>query len=427
MNLAFFNPTFYPQHVSPSNARFFYGLNQGILAEVEAQGHNIALFDATVDVFTFCQPAFHGRFDGILGMFPWVHLGWQEAWGRVEAAKPCVNLSQPSRNPGTNIAALDEEDAAGKIAAHLRERGLSRLAFLSADNEGYTLARFAALRRATAGANWEWDAAWTPCFDLAREALRPEWDRSAANQDLPEGERVMERRRRAIEQCLGHPMPEVIVVDSDPLAATVVREFAARGIRVPQDVRLVSYNDEAISLPPHGYNNLTTVRQDFQALGRQAVRLLCEIIAGRRPRQNQRALIPGELVIRQSTGAPAVPSEKDPAAFRAAAEDWLANNFAHPDPAGHLAEYFAISREYFLAKYKKITGEDFTDRVNRVRVEAAASRLRATADGILAIQLEVGFSTHQSFNRHFKERYGCTPGEYRNRLRAGADGGGGGP
>ncbi|MDR0416492.1 MAG: substrate-binding domain-containing protein [Propionibacteriaceae bacterium] len=47
---------------------------------------------------------------------------------------------------------------------------------------------------------------------------------------------------------------------------------------------------------------MTTVRQDFGALGRQCVDALLELIAGAPPRQ-QAPLVP-ELVIRESTAAP---------------------------------------------------------------------------------------------------------------------------
>ena len=87
---------------------------------------------------------------------------------------------------------------------------------------------------------------------------------------------------------------------NDRMALGLIHAFSERGIRVPQDVSVVGFDDHPDArhfLPP-----LTTVRQDFHALGMLSVAtLLAELESDATP---QRRLIEPELVVRESTAPP---------------------------------------------------------------------------------------------------------------------------
>ena len=94
-----------------------------------------------------------------------------------------------------------------------------------------------------------------------------------------------------------------IICASDPIALGVVRAVRRAGLRVPQDVSVVGYDDSAFmncTDPP-----LTTVRQPLEAIGRAAVAMLVGQIDGI-PVTAEELLFEPELVVRGSTGpAPA--------------------------------------------------------------------------------------------------------------------------
>lgn len=96
-------------------------------------------------------------------------------------------------------------------------------------------------------------------------------------------------------------MPEVTAVlcGNDQMALGLLRALAERGRRVPGDVSVVGFDDipeAAYFLPP-----LTTVRQDFGELGRRAVHLLMDRIAGDQPFRPIMPIAP-DLIMRVSTG-----------------------------------------------------------------------------------------------------------------------------
>jgi DNA-binding LacI/PurR family transcriptional regulator len=92
------------------------------------------------------------------------------------------------------------------------------------------------------------------------------------------------------------PRPTALLCLSDRLAEGAVRAAAGIGLRVPDDLSLVGFDDAAPLAAAHG---LTTVRQPNRSKGEHAARALLDLLAGRQP--PQRRLLPAHLRIRSST------------------------------------------------------------------------------------------------------------------------------
>jgi DNA-binding LacI/PurR family transcriptional regulator len=100
-------------------------------------------------------------------------------------------------------------------------------------------------------------------------------------------------------------VPQAIVAASDHTALGVIRAFAEKGVRVPDDVSIVGFDDIEGSdyfLPP-----LTTVRQDFPALALASIEVLLGTLEGR---EVDRTPIPPTLVVRASSAPPAATRSK---------------------------------------------------------------------------------------------------------------------
>lgn len=90
-----------------------------------------------------------------------------------------------------------------------------------------------------------------------------------------------------------------IVCGSDMMALGAIRTVRQRGLRVPEDVSIVGYDDSrliAFTDPP-----LTTVRQAVHAMGTAAVQALVDGINGT-PAPRDEFVFRPELVVRSSTG-----------------------------------------------------------------------------------------------------------------------------
>lgn len=78
-----------------------------------------------------------------------------------------------------------------------------------------------------------------------------------------------------------HPDLDAVFAASDMMAAGAMRVIRAHGLRVPQDVAVIGFDDSVIAR--HTEPPLTTVHQPIEAIGQEMVRLLLPKIDGDDP------------------------------------------------------------------------------------------------------------------------------------------------
>ena len=94
---------------------------------------------------------------------------------------------------------------------------------------------------------------------------------------------------------------KAVFVANDQMTLGLLHAFREHGLRVPEDVALVGYDDipeAAFFAPP-----LTTVRQDFGAVGAAGIEMLLTMLDAEPPSEPPRVVIPPSLVVRASSGA----------------------------------------------------------------------------------------------------------------------------
>ena len=194
--------------------------------------------------------------------------------------------------PGTSSILIDDEGGAFAAAHHLLELGHRKIGFVSLDARGD--GRFGwvdAERIRSCNCKVERDRLTGYAAALAEHDIELD--------GLPIMEAPNERPGavRYIDQLLDRvPETTAIVAMSDILALAAIDAVHARGLRVPEDVSVVGFDDipeAATSDPP-----LTTVAQPIAEKGRRAARLIFE---AHEPRQE---ILPVKLVVRSSTAAP---------------------------------------------------------------------------------------------------------------------------
>jgi DNA-binding LacI/PurR family transcriptional regulator len=211
---------------------------------------------------------------------------------RVEAALarrlPVVTVDQP-RDAPTPFIGIDDRAAARTAAEHVRDLGHRRvgvLSFVSAlDREG-TLALDISTER-LAG---------------YRDGLGDAWDDQLVRTCRPN---AAEPARRAARDLLtSERPPTAILAMSDVLALGAIQAAAELGIKVPTALSIVGFDDSpAASLAAPA---LTTVAQPHDQKGRLAAEwLVRELERGTARRgRRRRAILPTNLVIRESTAPP---------------------------------------------------------------------------------------------------------------------------
>lgn len=96
--------------------------------------------------------------------------------------------------------------------------------------------------------------------------------------------------------------PTAVFCGNDLLALGVLAETTSRGLRVPQDLALIGYDD--IDFAATAAVPLSSVRQPRERLGRAAAELLL-LEETETPHQHRQLVFEPELVVRQSSSVPA--------------------------------------------------------------------------------------------------------------------------
>lgn len=99
----------------------------------------------------------------------------------------------------------------------------------------------------------------------------------------------------------------------------------------------------------------------------------------------------------------------------------LAKIHARPQEAwtvASMAQSVAVSRSLFADKFARLVGEPPLHYLKRLRLNAAANRLRSSNEKLSAIATGAGYDSAAAFTKAFKRTFGKTPGEYR-RTRSG--------
>jgi len=180
--------------------------------------------------------------------------------------------------PGTRAPSVDIDNVASARTAveHLIGLGHRRIACITNAPMTYTAAadRVAGYRAALAAAGLHDDRA------LFEEGG---YDASSGH--------------RAMAAILARGVPEAVFVASDVVALGAIGALREAGLRVPEDVSVVGFDD--IPLAAYFDPPLTTIHLPANELGLAAGRALLDLIAGRDV--PQRSLLATEMVIRAST------------------------------------------------------------------------------------------------------------------------------
>ncbi|WP_239078979.1 LacI family DNA-binding transcriptional regulator [Cellulomonas marina] len=94
-------------------------------------------------------------------------------------------------------------------------------------------------------------------------------------------------------------LPTAVFAANDQLALGVLHAFAEAGVKVPQDVSVVGFDD--VEGSAHFFPPLTTVTPDFVALGRVCLEQMVSAMAGSPPSS---LLVGSSLTVRSSVGPP---------------------------------------------------------------------------------------------------------------------------
>ena len=191
-----------------------------------------------------------------------------------------VVLDRSVPNVDVDIVRGDSFGGAYQLAKHLIELGHKNIAVLSGPQNIFTSTeRVAGFRQAMVEAGLEHN------FDHVY------WGSFRQNP----GE-IAERALQAT------PRPTAFLAVNNFIANGALQTFSKAGLRIPEDVSLVSFDDIPVIINPIPF--LTVSVQPAYEMGYQATQLLLARLRNEGPEERQEIVLPTEIFIRQSTAPP---------------------------------------------------------------------------------------------------------------------------
>jgi DNA-binding LacI/PurR family transcriptional regulator len=257
----------------------------GIAAAAEEAGYSLLLKElssfATNDIAPIFQALLSRQVDGILWVVP--EIGDNHLWikERIENIPvPVLFLAMQPRD-GISSVATDNFQGAVMAIQHLLNCDRRKIGHISGP------------------LSW-WEAAerkrgWSETLDSVGF--------DASEQRCAEGNWSSASGEQAFTQLLeSFPDMDAVFVANDQMALSVLREALCRGIRIPEQLAVIGFDN--IPESAYFYPSLTTIHQDLQLLGGQAVQNIVEMIQARQGNQSvsaQSRFIQPTLVARESS------------------------------------------------------------------------------------------------------------------------------
>jgi DNA-binding LacI/PurR family transcriptional regulator len=255
---------------------------RGIVEGLSTSRYDLMVFDIESEARQRRAFELFDRGDRADGLLVVSTLPPEQEVERIRAARiPCILVD--AVHPALPSIAVDDVGGGELATRHLVELGHRRIALIGDPPPEF---------------RFEWSRDRTRGYERAlRQAgieVRPEYVR--------EGTRLLHVARAIAAELLSLPeRPTAIFASSDTQALGALEAARGLGIRVPQELSIVGFDDIEVA----SYVGLTTVRQPLAESGRRGAELLLRALGGR-PVDLRTELLPLELVVRGTTGpAPA--------------------------------------------------------------------------------------------------------------------------
>lgn len=254
---------------------FFAGIINSVDAELAAEGYTMIVgsLDGNEDKARRLVDLVYARqIDGVITLTERIPL----IRGRslLEAGVPIVSICTRQEAPGLPTVLVDDEACAMAQTRHLVELGHRRLMYVSGPEDHYNeVTRYRGFLRAAAGAE---TVRCVGAYTLASGAAA--------------GRFFLGLDRR----------PTGVVCCSDEMAIGFIKTVVGAGLSVPGAVSVVGF--DGIEFADYCEPTLTTIRQPRQELGARGAQALLDALRGRPPDSPHPIVLPGQLLVRASSG-----------------------------------------------------------------------------------------------------------------------------
>ena len=259
---------------------FFSEVIRGMDQAAQPSGYHLLVSSShdAKDEIEAALRAMRGRVDGLIVMSP--HLDAPSLVANVPPTLPIVLLNCAVTGDGYDALTIENQRGAYAMVQHLIALGHRSIAMITGANGNYDATeRLLGYRRAMTDAGIAVPQSWEIAGDFTESA-----------------------GFRAVTTLLAMPnRPTAVFAANDAMAIGALSALRDAGVRVPDDVAVVGFDD--IPLARYMSPPLSSVHVAIAELGTQAVRTLVHAIDCKNEHSRSHHRLPTTLVIRKSCGS----------------------------------------------------------------------------------------------------------------------------
>jgi LacI family transcriptional regulator len=262
--------------------RFFPSVVHGIESAASKAGYNVIICQSNEDVAQERRNLdilLSAQVAGILVSLSRTTLDHRHFDKVRSRGMPLVFFDRVVEGDNVNAVILDDQEGGYVSTRHLISQGCRRIAHLAGPQH---LNIYKNRRQGY--------------FDALREAGLPEDESLVLYSDMGQ-----EQGAEGLRQLLALPNPpDAVFAAGDYSALGAMQEAKRQGLRVPEDIAISGFSNEAFTVITEP--TITTIDQRCEEMGQAAVRLLLEVIeADGRPFAPRQVALRPELLVRKSS------------------------------------------------------------------------------------------------------------------------------
>jgi DNA-binding LacI/PurR family transcriptional regulator len=197
----------------------------------------------------------------------------------IQDHAPIVILDQPNLNTSIPVTWIKYREGIASAVEYLAKRGRKRIAFVGGPSvtewtDFNNVERYKGYELGLQAVGLEYDPSFVVCSDYTYEG-----------------------GRQALRQLL-RVKPDAIVAASDRMAIGVLNEAKSAGLRIPEDVAVVGFDDHEFAT--FSDPALTTVHSPLEEIGSESAKLLIARLKGNQSVHSERIALATKLIQRSS-------------------------------------------------------------------------------------------------------------------------------
>ena len=331
------------------------------------------------------------RWDGVIANFDERRIASVVAGMKVPVVGVGGRYGWYDRESGIPYVTIDDEAIARLAMEHLVERGFTQFAFCGFARtpiNGWSADRARSFRTMAQ------EAGFGCSVYSGRHATMRNWE---------------QLQDELASWLAGLPKPVGLMACNDARARHVLEACRRIGVRVPEDVAVVSVDDDPVLCeltdPP-----LTSIDPDAHRVGETAATALDDLMAGRRSRRRWLVVKPKGVVARRSSDVIAVQDPDVAAALR-----FIHEHACEGIRVEEVASRVTVARITLERRFQAVLGRSVHAEIQRVRMERARHLVAETHTPLKQVGTMIGVKQRTYFTVVFRQHFGCTPAQYRKK------------